>query len=400
MAPNSAPFRHLPPTAVPVRASDLQAGLSHAENALERFRSALATYLGVSQEACRLAASGRAALYCLLRGLQAEDPSRQQIVMPAYTCPAVARVAIDCDLQPIFVDISATSMNMLPQQLARAVSEQTLAVVHVHPFGIPLPFEDLTAVAHASGAAVIEDAAQALGAKWEGKPVGTNGDFGLFSLGPGKPISTGGGGVVIANKQRDIAKLEKWWQHLPQSTGTRSATAWLRQAMLQLLFQPPAWWAATRVGLHRLGNSEASWGYAVHGLAPSQAGVGLSLLPRLDAINSQRRQRASQIREALRQSPNVNTLTIAEQAEPFFLRFPLLAQSFEQREALFDQLWSKGIGVGRLYERTLPAIYFPEQAASFPGATAVAKRLLTLPTHHYVREQDVELMQEILRQFT
>ncbi len=393
-------FRHLPPTAVPIGAADLQAGLRNTENTLEQFQAALATYLGVSHEACRLAASGRTVLYCLLRGLQADYPARQEIVMPAYTCPAVARVAIDLGLKPVFVDISRATMGYLSDPLTEAVHDDTLAVLHIHPFGIPLPADEVIDIAHKHGAVVIEDAAQALGARWAGQAVGTRGDFALYSLGPGKPISTGGGGIAIANTPTGERSLSKWWATLPPASSSGSATAWVRQAALQLAFQPHIWWAATRVGIHRVGNHETSWGYSVQGLAPSQASVGLALLPRLNEINAQRRAKASILSEGITQAQRLHTVLIAEASEPFYLRFPLLAESEEQRESLHEQLWSAGIGAGRLYERTLPSIFFPEDKASFPGAEAVAGQLLTLPTHHHVTEQDIKLMLAILQDFT
>ena len=393
-------LRHLPPTAVPVTASDLQAGLRSSGRSLDQFQIALASYLGVSKAACKLASSGRTALYSLLLGLKSESPSRRQVVMPAYTCPAVARVVIDLALQPVFVDISMETMCYVSSSLATAVGKETLAVIVVHPFGIPLPVEEVITAAHEVGAVVIEDAAQALGAKWDGKPVGTRGDYGLFSLGPGKPISTGGGGIVIANNAQDIPSFDDWWAELPQASDMASATAWMRQTAFHLAFHPKAWWVATRLGLHRVGNLETSWGYSLRGLTPTQAGVGLALLPRLDEINARRRRKASILQKVTGRSRSVQTVTISETAEPFFLRFPLLAESEEQREMLYDQFWSAGIGAGRLYEKSLPSLFTPDSSTSFPGAEAVAGRLLTLPTHHYVTDDDIQIMSEILLQFT
>ena len=393
-------LRHLPPTAVPVRATDLQAGLRSSGRSLDQFQTALASYLGVSKAACKLASSGRTALYSLLLGLKSENPSRRQIVMPAYTCPAVARVVIDLALQPVFVDIAMETMCYVPGKLATAVGKGTLAVILVHPFGIPLPVKEIITAAHEAGAVLIEDAAQALGAKWDGKPVGTRADYGLFSLGPGKPISTGGGGIVIANNAQDIPSFDDWWAELPEASDMTSATAWIRQTVFQLAFHPTAWWVATRVGLHRVGNHETSWGYSVQGLSPTQASVGLALLPRLDEINAQRRRKASILQEVTGRSRSVQTVSISETAEPFFLRFPLLAESEEQREMLYDQFWSAGIGAGRLYEKSLPSLFPSDDPASYPGAEAVAGRLLTLPTHHYVTDDDIQIMSEILLQFT
>ncbi len=136
-------FRHLPPTAVPIKTSDLAAGLRTSKETLEHFRSDLANYLDIRPEACKLASSGRTALYCLLQGLKSEQPDRSQIIMPAYTCPAVARVAIDLKLQPIFVDLSPQTMRYNLDQLATAVGSNTVAVVLVHPFGIPLPIDEI-----------------------------------------------------------------------------------------------------------------------------------------------------------------------------------------------------------------------------------------------------------------
>ena len=393
-------FRHLPPTAVPINSTDLQAGLRASETNLAQFQAALATYLGVDQSACKLASSGRTALYSLLRGLITKSPSRRQVIMPAYTCPAVARVVLDLALQPVFVDISMQTMEYLPEQLATAVGAGTLAIVLVHPFGISLAVDDVISVAHNAGAVVIEDAAQALGAKWDGKLAGTRGDFGLFSLGPGKPISTGGGGVAIANNKEDIPSLNDWWSDLPAVSSTGSAAAWARQAAFQFAFHPRGWWAATRVGLHRVGNHETSWGYSIRGLTASQAGVGLSLLPRLDEINAQRRLKANRLREVIEQAHSLINFTVANPDESIFLRFPLLADSEELRERLYNQLWAAGIGAGRLYEQTLPTIFSTTDTASYPGAEAVAGRLLTLPTHHYVTSDDLQTMCEILLNFS
>lgn len=392
--PTPLPPRHLPPTAVPLTPHELAAGLRTDDAALDRFRAALAAYLGVAQTF--LAASGRTALYTLLRGLHRYRPERPQIVMPAYTCPAVAKVAQDVGLQPRFVDLQPETMTYAPEALAAALGAQTLAVIVVHPFGIPQDVAAVGRAAHAVGAVVLEDAAQALGARWHGRAVGTQGDFGLYSLGPGKPLSTGGGGVAVARAPEDAARLARWWRDLPPATALTAGQAWLRQAALQLAFHPLGWWAATRLGLHRLGNHEASWGYTVRGLTASQAGVGLATLPRLDALNAQRRANAEAVLRRFA-SDAVRPLAVAEAAEPIYLRLPLLTRDEATREQLFARLWAAGIGVGRMYERTLPALFPQAGNGRFPGAERIARCLLTLPTHSYVTRSDVAHICAILR---
>lgn len=396
MAAHKSHFRHLPPTAVPLTGSDLSKGLRPPEKILDSFRGSLAAYLGVQPKALKLASSGRTALYCLLHGLKLTNPSRTQIIMPAYTCPAVARVAIDLEIEPVYVDLSPATMDYDYEQLAANMSEITLAIVVVHPFGIPLPVEDAIAVAKEFGAVVIEDAAQSMGARWHGQPAGTSADFGLYSLGPGKPISTGGGGLAVANQSEGLEVLQRGWRGLPAAGSLASFQAWVRQAAFHLVFHPRGWWAATQVGLHRVGSHEASWGYKLTGLTPAQAAVGQELLPRLDEINNCRRQKANLLAKAVENSTNLSTPVYSHHAEPIYLRFPIIARDKQQREALYEQFWSQGIGAGRLYEETLPHIFNHQKEGAYPGAERIAGCLLTLPTHHYVMDNDLQAMCTIL----
>jgi dTDP-4-amino-4,6-dideoxygalactose transaminase len=399
MAPARQRFRHLPPSAVPVFKADLQAGLRASPAAQETFRQALAAYFDLPPAACYLASSGRTGIYLLLRGLAAEHSRRQQVVMPAYTCPVLPKVALDLGLEPVYVDIEPETAHYERARLAAAIGDQTLAVILVHPFGISQPASDIVAAARDAGAAVIEDAAQAMGARWAGRPVGLAGDYGLFSLGPGKPLSTAGGGIVIAGEAHHARQLARWWSDLPPAGSLDSTFAWLRQADFRLAFHPLGWWAATRLGMQRLGNQEAGWGYTVRDLSSAQAGVGAALLPRLDAINARRREIALRLIPAIEKANSLNPPAIQPDAEAIFLRLPLLATNEEQREALYKKMWAAGIGAGRMYEKTLPAIFQTAGRATYPGAEDFARRLLTLPTHYHVTQDDIEIMRQILAGF-
>ena len=389
--------QHLPPTAVKVAPEALLAAAQPDAKSHERFREALAGYFGRETHACMLASSGRTALYWLLEGLKSHLPARNEVVMPAYTCPSLARVVLDLALEPVFADLSAQTMTYETEALEAALGRRTLAVLVVHPFGIPLPVGEVLEQAHAVGAVVIDDAAQAMGAHWNGKPVGTEGDFGLFSLGPGKPLSTAGGGVVIANDAEYQALLKGWWAGKPMAGQGIAALAWLRQVALQIAFQPSGWWAATKLGLHRVGQEETSWGYRLLGLSSTQASMGLQLIPQLDEINRRRRDRAEAILSDSGAWQQVRPLAVSPQAEPIFLRLPLMADSKTQREALFNDLWAAGIGVGRMYEKTMLEL-FPGRklVGNGAGAERIARCLFTLPTHDYVQVQDIERMQALL----
>ncbi len=86
---------------------------------------------------------------------------------------------------------------------------------------------------------------------------------------------------------------------------------------------------------------------------------------------------------------------LAVMAEPIYLRLPVMVDNAERRERLFQRLWAAGIGVGRMYRQPLPKL-FPELIPeTYPGADKVARCLLTLPTHHYLTQADVNQIAQI-----
>ncbi|MCC9076106.1 DegT/DnrJ/EryC1/StrS family aminotransferase [Litorilinea aerophila] len=410
--------RHLPPTAAPLPPwTEVVRAAAAGPETEAQFADALAHSLGVPH--CFLAASGRTALFLLLHTLrrQATSPAhgdtgpRDEVLLPAYTCPSLVKVILDAGLSPRLVDIRPDDLQMDRSALYASLGERTLAVIWVHPLGIPHPVAPVLAEIHRAGARLIEDAAQSLGARLDGQPVGTWGDFGLFSFGPGKPLSLGGGGLLCTRDPEAAQALATTWQRLSFPRGWRSWMALARLWAFGTAFHPTGWWLATRLGAQRVGEHEASWGYARQGLSPAQARVGLALLPQLEAINRRRQAHARQLLAGLAELASVRVpLPVqpalagpaplprpATQVEPIYLRLPLLAESEARREALYRRLQENGIGAGRLYGKTL-AEYFPQLAGNdHPGARSVAKRLLTLPTHHHLRPADLTRMVDLIR---
>ena len=143
-------MRHVPPAATPVDWTAQRAAFSGQPADVTRFRSALEGYLGAP--ACFLASSGRTALFMLLSTLRAGTPDAacREVVLPAYTCPSLAKVIIDSHLQPRFVDVGPYTMSYNVTELATAVSPRTLAVILVHPFGIPHALDAVAQLAHAA----------------------------------------------------------------------------------------------------------------------------------------------------------------------------------------------------------------------------------------------------------
>lgn len=395
--------RHVPPTATPLQVAEWQRGLNASPAALDEFADALGHYLETPH--VFMASSGRTALRLLLDTLarQPQWGGRRQVVLPGYTCPAVAKVILDAGLTPHLVDIDPETFTYPPAALHDAVSEETLAIMVVHPFGIPVAMGPALAAARAVGALVIEDAAQAMGARAAGRPVGTRGHVGLYSLGPGKPMALGGGGVMVTADDTLAEVLRAEWAELATPSSMASVGAWLRLGIFALAFQPPLWWLATRLGAQKVGGNEASWGYTLTGLTAAQAGVGLALLPRLEMINQQRREHARQLLAGLADlvsltTPGINRKASVENTkQPIYLRLPLLTSTMAQTDTIYRTLAAAGIGVGRMYGHTIPE-FFPQLAGpSLPGSARVARTLLTLPTNHHLNADELARIPVLIR---
>jgi perosamine synthetase len=387
--------RHLPPAATPLPASAVAPALNAPNDANERLRSSLNALFGARQSF--LASSGRTALYLLLTALKEEQQAthshsqRNEVVLPAYTCPSVAKVIVDAQLQPRLVDIHPHSMVVQADDLTAAIGPRTLAVILIHPFGIAHDIEPSLSLAQHSGAVLIEDVAQSMGARSDGRLAGTRGHYGLFSLGPGKPISAGGGGIVCVGDLGDVALAKSGWRELPDARRVDNYVALARLAAFQGAFQPMGWWLAMRAGAQKAGDDEANWGFSLSGLTPAQATIADEQLTHLHEYNRARRAKALQMIDGLADIPGIALPTPGQGVDvdgAFFLRLPLLFDDPQRCLAVHDALQAQGIGAGRMYKRTLPEL-FTGLDGHFPGAEAVATGLLTLPTHHHVRRDDL-----------
>lgn len=381
-------MRHLPPVATPLGWQNWQKGLRPGRNPIQQFQAQLSHTFNTP---CLTAASGRTVLFLLLTTLK-QTSGRTDIILPAYTCPALAKVILDAGLRPVLVDVSPDTLAVDPQQLAPLLTSNTLALIHVHPFGLPHPIAPTLTLAHNVGALIIEDAAQSMGAKLGQRWVGTQGDFGLFSLGPGKPLAVGGGGILLVNNATYLPAIQQVWAQLEAA---RSLPAGLRLLATNLAFTPAGWWLATKANLQKIGNNQASWGYRLRQLSPLQAAIGHSLLNQMDSINHQRQSNAAQL------IPHLNDMARPPfpNTSPIHLRLPLLAHSPTHREQLHQALWANGIGVGRLYPHTIAHLFPTLATAPYPGASHIAQHLLTLPTHHHLTKKDLTAINTAVRSF-
>lgn len=128
-----------------------------------------------------------------------------EVIVPAFTWVATANVVLYCGATPVFVDIDPHSYNLDLEQIAAKITGKTKAVIAVHLFGRCVDMDRLRSLLPES-VRIIEDAACAAGADWQGRPAGSLGDIGVFSFHPRKSVTTGEGGMVTT-KDEALADL-------------------------------------------------------------------------------------------------------------------------------------------------------------------------------------------------
>jgi dTDP-4-amino-4,6-dideoxygalactose transaminase len=156
---------------------------------------------------------GSAAIHCAVAAIDPE-PGDEIVTTPitdmGALTPSLYQGAI-----PVFADVDPLTCNVTPQSIERALSERTRAVIVTHLFGNPCDMTRIVKLCRERGIAVIEDCAQSFLARHAGRPVGTLGDIGAFSLQQGKHITTGEGGLVITNNadyaRRMFLFINKAW---------------------------------------------------------------------------------------------------------------------------------------------------------------------------------------------
>jgi perosamine synthetase len=143
---------------------------------------------------CVAVNSGTSGLHLglLAAGIGAGD----EVIVPSFTFAATANSVALTGATPVFADIEPGSFCLDPASVEAAVTERTKAIMPVHLYGHPADMTGLAAVAERHGLAILEDAAQAHGATFDGRPVGSFGVFGMFSLYPTKNMTSGEGGMV------------------------------------------------------------------------------------------------------------------------------------------------------------------------------------------------------------
>ncbi len=136
-----------------------------------------------------------------------------EVIVPAFSYVATANVVELVGAKPVFVDIDLDDFNIKEEAIESQITEKTKAIIPVHEFGFPAKIADICRLATKYSVSVIEDCACAIGASVDGKPVGTFGDFGSFSMHPRKILTSGEGGLLTCKNREWLKEIEMLRSH-------------------------------------------------------------------------------------------------------------------------------------------------------------------------------------------
>lgn len=341
--------------------------------------------------------SGRAALWLILKALSNINPKKREVIIPAYTCPAVISALLKANLKPILCDINNTDYGFSGQEFQRKINKDTLAAIIVHLFGYPANIEEVKEYCRQYNVFAIEDAAQAFGNTLLNSPrrkLGLLGDAGFFSFGRGKPISVLHGGILATNTDEIFQGASKIYNNLNHHMRFQDLRYGLMLSSYELFSNPYLYWIPEGIPFLRLGETIFEPNFTV------SKGIALATSLVIEMIGSIEKEKEIRKKNSQWYSRNLEVFPWVQRtssSEFPYLRYPLIVKDRKVRDRILERLKSYGTGAALFYPcplNELPGLREILQDSNiYANAKMLSDTLITLPVHSGVTES---LRQKIL----
>ncbi|MEL7671120.1 DegT/DnrJ/EryC1/StrS family aminotransferase [Methanobacterium sp.] len=323
------------------------------------FEEKFAEYIGTRHAAAT--SSGTTALHVAL--LCAGIGKGDEVITTPFSFAATANSVLYAGGKPVFVDIDPKTYNINPEKIEEAITDKTKAILPVHLYGQPADMDQICKIAEDHDLKVIEDAAQAHGAIYHGKKVGSIGDMACFSFYPTKNITTGEGGIITT----DDDAFDK---------------------------------DARAIRAH--GESEryehVTLGYNFR-MTDIAAAIGVVQIKRLEEFNEKRIENAEYLTEHINSIEGIESPYVAENVRHVFHQYTVKVED-GKRDELKEFLNNEGIGTGVHYPRTIYNQKLYEDlgyAADCPEAEKAAAEVLSLPVNPTLTAEDFGKIVSVLQ---
>jgi dTDP-4-amino-4,6-dideoxygalactose transaminase len=333
-----------------------------------RFEHDFAAYKGAAHAVAVNSCTAALHVSMLATELQPGD----EVITTALTFCATVNAIIHAQAIPVLADINPTTMNIDPAQIERHITPRTRAIVPVHFAGRPCDMDALCALAERHHLAIIEDCAHAIETEYKGQKAGTFGHFGCFSFYVTKNVVTGEGGMVLAHREQDAARIKILALH------GMSKDAWKR---------------FSDEGYKHYEVVECGFKYNMMDI---QAAIGIHQLQRVETSWQRRQQIWQHYQHAFADLP----IDLPADPEPntrhaYHLYTILVdeARAGMRRDAFLDAMTAHNIGIGVHY-RAIPEHHFYQETfgwrpGDYPHALRVGQQTVSLPLSARLTDADV-----------
>jgi len=343
----------------------LKSGIIASGPKVKEFEKEFAAFNGVSHAVA--VSNGTCAIHAALFALGIGSGDR--VIVPAFTFIATSNSVLHAGAEPVFVDIDEKSFNIDPEKIEQALKKdrkKTIkAVIVVHLYGRVCRMDEILSVAKKYKIKVIEDAAQAHGAKFREKFAGSFGDAGTFSMYATKNMTTGEGGMVVtsSDKAADIAR--KFINHGMERTYYHTMLAYN----------------------YRTTDIEAA--------------IGLVQLKKLPEFNEKRRQNAVRMKGMLQHYGEIILPDDGENCHHIYHQFTIRVKG-GNRDAFLKHLNDGGVGAKIFYPIPLhkqPVYRGMFKGLKLPVTDKITREVISLPVHPGLTDVEFEKMAEVFSTF-
>ncbi len=333
-----------------------------------QFEADFASYKGVNQAVALNSCTAALHLSFLVANLQPGD----EIITTPLTFCATVNAIIHAGATPVLADVDPLTMNIDPNEIERRITSRTKAIAPVHFAGRACDMDAIMAIAKKHNLKVIEDCAHAIETEYKGHKAGTFGDFGCFSFYSTKNIVTGEGGMVLAKRDEDIARLKVLGLH------GMSKDAWKRFG---------------DEGFKHYQVVECGFKY---NMMDMQAAIGVHQLKRVELYWQRRSQVWQRYMQAFADSPLGLPAEVEANTRHAYHLYTLLIDKEKtgiSRDQFLDRMTAEGVGVGVHYlslsEHPFYQKTFGWQPEDYPNAMRIGRQIVSLPISAKLSEGDV-----------
>mgnify|MGYP006287145611 CR=1 FL=1 len=376
--------------------------------AAERLEEKMKGYLGKS---CAISFnSGRSSFLAILESLDLKEGD--EVLLQSLTCNAAVNPIIWAGLKPVFIDCKKDTFNIDPKDIERKITAKSRVLVVQHTFGLPADMEKIQEISSRNNLILIEDCAHSLGAEYKGQKTGTFGKAAFFSFSRDKVISSVYGGMAITDDGSLAKRIREYRGKIKQPS-----SCWI----LQQLFHPvlfnyivlPTYGLGFGKGFLLLCQwlrflSKADHGKEKRGektsYFPKKMRNALALLAlkqfaKLGRFNDHRKKTADMYYKLLKDS-SLELPFVPEQRDSVFLRFTVKSPKAHE---IIKKAWKRNILLGDWYtspiapdDTQLDKVGY--EKGSCPKAEDLSKTMLNLPTHINIKEKEVMIIINFLKE--